>query len=331
MELPNIRQLKDDAAYALRRGREPRVLVLWYAGASALLAATLTLLNYALGTRISSTGGLSGMGTRSMLSTIQMVLPMVQTVVLSCLELGYLHGMMRICRGQYADQTDLKTGFDKLAPLIRLILLQGILIFGAGFFTYQAAMTIYLFTPWAETMMELMLPLTQDMSILDSGLVLTDEFLAQAAPAVMPMLVIWMVLLCAVAIPLGYRLRMSSMALLDEPRGSAFAALRASMKMTRRNCWKLFRLDLSFWWYYGLTLLAGIVSYLDGLLPMVGISLPINGVLAFFLFYGLYLAATFAISYFFLNRVQATYVVAYESLREKPKDNGVVLGNIFDV
>ena len=325
MELPNIRQIKEDAAYALRRGREPKTLVLWYAGASTLLAALLTVLNYWLGTQIGNTGGLSGMGTRTILSTVQMVLPMVQTVVLSCLELGYISGMMRICRGQYADQTDLKKGFEKVFPMIRLMLLQAVLMFGAGLLTYQAAAVLYSFTPWAETMMELLLPLTQDMSILDSGLVLTDELLTQATPAVIPLLLIWLALLCAVAVPLGYRLRMATMALVDDPSGRAMAALGTSMKMTRRNCWKLFRLDLSFWWYYVLMVLAGVLAYLDSFLPVQ------NTVLAYFLFYGLYLAASFALSWFFLNRVQATYVMAYESLREKPASDGVVLGSIFDM
>ena len=110
MEFPNITKLKEDAAYALRRGREPKDLVLWYALLSTLIAAALTLLNYWLGEQISNTGGLSGMGTRTMLATAKAVLPLAQALVLACLQLGYFQGMLRICRRQYADRSNKSQG-----------------------------------------------------------------------------------------------------------------------------------------------------------------------------------------------------------------------------
>ena len=331
MELPNISTLKEDAAYALHRGREPKDLVFWYALVTALIGAVLTLLNYYLGHQISSTGGLSGMGTRAFLSTFRNLLPILQTVALSCLQLGYQHGLMRICRRQYADRTDLKRGFEKAFPLIRLLMLQGALVLALCLLAYNISSALYLLTPWADSMMELIAPLAQDMTILDSGLVLSEEFLLQATPLVMPMLAIWLVILLLLLIPLSYRMRFSAFCLLDEPAGRAFPALRTSFRLTRRNCRKLFRIDLSFWWYYVLTFLASLLGYLDMLLPMFGIYLPINETLSYFLFYGVYLAASFTISYFFLNRVQSVFVMAYDSLREKPKTDGVVLGNIFDM
>ena len=331
MEFPNISALKEDAALALRRGREPKDLILWYSLLSTLIAAALTLTNFWLGHQISNTGGLSGMGTRTLLSTFRTVLPLAQTVILSCLQLGYQQGILRICRRQYADRTDLKSGFHKAFPLIRLMILQSIVSGLAVLLSYQIASTIYLLTPWADTMMALLAPLTQDMNIIDPSLVLTEEFLLQAAPAAMPLMVIWLIAMLVLLIPLGYRMRFANYALLDEPGSRAFLALRASVKMTRRNCRKLFRLDLSFWWYYGLSLLAALVGYLDAFLPLLGITLPLNATVSYFLFYGVYLAATFAISYCFQNRIQSTYAMAYESLRDKPANDGVVLGNIFDV
>ena len=330
MELPSIKQLKSDAAHALRRGREPKTVILWYAGIVTLVAVAISLLNLSLSSQIRSTGGLGNLGTRTILSTVQTILPMVNTLAMACLELGYLHAMLRICRGQYADQTDLKMGFSKFFPLVRLmamLMLLGILI---GWFTYQAAFTIFLITPWANPLMELAGTLSQG-SILDSSMIITEELAAQALPAMLPMLLIWMLLLAAVLIPFSYRTRFASLALLDEPKGSAFRALMTSFKMTRKQCWKLFKLDLSFWWYYGLVALATVLGSLDMLLDALGVLLPMNGDFTYYLFYGLYLAANFAICYFLLNRVQSTYVMAYESLREKPVSGGVVLGNIFDV
>jgi len=331
MELPNIQTLKADASHALRRGREPKQVILWYAMLSTLLAALTTLASLWLGNSIENYGGLGNLGTRSILSTVQTILPLVQMLLAGCLELGYLHAILRICRGQYADRTDLKVGFEKALPMLRLMALEGLLAFGVSMFTYQAAFSIFLLSPWADPLVELAAAMSQSTSILDPGMVVTEEFAMQAVPAVVPMLLIWLVLLCLVMIPLSYRIRFASYALLDEPRGSAFAALRASMKMTRRNCLKLFRLDLSFWWYYGLSALATVLGSVDMLLGALGIALPMNGTLAYFLFYGLYLAANFGICWFFMNRVQTTYAMAYEALREKPANDGVVLGSIFDV
>ena len=330
MELPSIKQLKADAAYALRRGREPKTVVLWYVGIVTLVAVVISLLNIYLSSQISNTGGLGNLGTRTILSTIQTILPMVNTLAMACLELGYLHAMLRICRGQYADQTDLKMGFTKFFPLVRLASLQVLMGILIGYFSYQAAFSIFLMTPWADPLMELTASLSQG-SILDTSMIITEEFAAQAIPTLIPMLIIWVILLAVILIPVSYRIRFASMALLDEPRGRAFRALRTSFKMTRKQCWKLFKLDLSFWWYYGLVALATVVGSLDMLLDAFGVALPMNADLAYYLFYGLYLAANFAISYFFLNRIQSTYVMAYESLRKKPVNDGVVLGNIFDV
>ena len=331
MDFPNIPTLKEDAAHALRRGREPKDLVLWYALLSTLIAAAMTLLNYWLAEQISNTGGLSGMGTRTMLATAKAVLPLAQAVILACLQLGYHQGMLRICRRQYADRTDLKVGFQKVFPLIRMMLLEALVAFSFVVLSYYISSTIYLFTPWADTMQALIEPLIQGTTVLDSSLVLTEEFLLQAAPAVMPLLIIWFIVMLVLLIPLSYRMRFASYALLDDPNAKAFHALRTSMKMTRRKCRKLFRLDLSFWWFYALALVVALVGYGDLFLSLLGISLPMNATVSYFLFYGLYLAGNFAVNYFFLNQVQAAYAMAYESLREKPANNGVVLGNIFDV
>lgn len=326
MDIRNRSALKQEAARALARGREPQKLVTAYAGATALIAAALTLINFWLSQQISGTGGLSNLGTRAIFSTAQTVLPIVQMVVLLCLELGYLSGMLRISRGQYADHTDLKVGFQRFAPLLRMTLLQGVLYLGIAIAAFYLSMQIFMLTPWAEPLMELLLPIAASGST-----VLDEATLLQATDMMMPMMVIFLLIYVAVIIPFAFWFRMANYALLDDPRAGAMAALRASRKMMRRNCLNLFKLDLSFWWFYLLNALAMVLCYGDMLLPMLGVQLPFNETISYFIFYGLYLAALFAITYFLRNRVEATYIMAYESIHEKPKDNGVVLGNIFDM
>lgn len=331
MELSNISALKADAAETLRRGRKPREVVTWYAGGTVAIAVIATVLNILLNYRMGKTGGLGDMGLRSILETAQTILPMAQALLIGSLELGYIHAMMRISRKQYADRTDLKVGFQKFFPMLRLTILQCMLYCLLGFLTYQLASTIYMLTPWAGDLIDLLEPMIASGEALHVEALLDEAFVARATPAMIPMFLIWAGIACLVAIPVSYRMRMSSFCLLDDPKSRALAAMRTSVRITRRNCVKLFKLDLSFWWYYGMVILTTIVAYLDMILAIAGIDPGINPTVLSLCCYGISLAVTFAISYVWLNRIQCTYVMAYESICDRPKDNGVVLGNIFDL
>lgn len=329
MTIPHPNQLKQDARHALARGREPQKVVLGYTSITTLIVLILAFLNYWLNQQIDQTGGLSNLGIRSILSTAQTILPILQAVVLLCLEMGYLHGMMRIARGQYADQTDLKVGFQRFGPVLRLTLLQAILYFGVALLTFYVSLQIFLFTPWSQSLIELLLPIAA--STTDVTAVLDDTILTQATGAMIPMFILYFVLYLVCMIPISYHFRMASYSLLDHPQAGGFAAMRASGKMMRRNCMKLFKLDLSFWWYYLLSALVSVIAYGDVILALLGITLPFNATVGYFLFYALYLAGLFAANYFLRNKVELTYIMAYESICEKPQDGGVVLGNIFDM
>lgn len=326
MDIRNPKSLKQAASQALARGREPQNVITVYAGATVLISAVLTLANYWLSHQISGTGGLSNLGTRSILSTAQTVLPIVQMVVLMCLELGYLHAMMRIARGQYADHTDLKVGFQRFWPMLRMTLLQSLLYFAVGMAIFYFSIQIYMFTPWAEPLIELLLPYAA------SGSVVPDDATAmQVMEMTLPAVILFLVVYLAVIIPVSFRFRMADYALLDDPKAGAIAALRTSRRMMRRNCLNLFKLDLHLWWYYLLSILSMAVCYGDMLLPMLGIELPLNATVSYFLFYGAYLVMLFSINYFLRNQVETSYVMAYESLGGKPKESGAVLGSIFQM
>lgn len=331
MQIPQPKSIKQSAARALARGRDPKKLILAYAGIAVGLSLAVTAVTYWLGLQIEGTGGLSQMGTRAVFSTAQQILPILQSAVLMCLELGYLQGMMRITRGQYADHTDLKTGFGLFGPLFRMTLLQALLYMAVGIATFYFSMQIYLLTPWAEDLTVILEPVISSTTIMDTGYVLDEATLALATDAMLPMIILYFVLFGVLAVILSYRFRMANYALLDNPRSGAFTALRQSSKLMRRNGLKLFKLDLSYWWFHGLTVVASLILYGDMLLSRAGITLPMNDTAAYFLFYGLYLAVHFATQYFLRNRVEAGYISAYDAICPKPKDDGVVLGNIFDM
>lgn len=332
MRLPQISQLKAEADYAYRRARDPKKLILACAGITVLVAAVLMLISGWLITQIEGTGGLSNFGLRSILSTAQNVLPIAQTVILWGLEFGYLHGSLRLARGQYADHTDLKMGFRRLFPVLRLNILMGFRFLALGMVSFYTAILVFLYSPWAEKFVNVLMPILETAETTADIVSRMDAVtLDLATKALTPVFVIFGVLYALLAIPMYYKLRLSAYVLADDSKGQAFLAMRQSTQMMKGNKWQMLKLDLHFWWYYLLSILATAVAHGDTLLSMVGIPLPFSDTVAYYLFYFLYLAMLFAIYYCFRNRIAITYAKAYDALVEKPRDDGVVLGNIFDL
>ena len=327
----DIRKLKQDAAGAMQVARDPKKAILVYAGLTSLIALLTTLADMYLSREIAGTGGLANMGIRSVLSTVQTVLPLVQTVVLLCLELGYLSAAMRFARKQYADHTDLRTGFVRFGPLLRMTLLEAAIYAGLLFVSTYVGTQIFLMTPWSRPAVEALTPLLEGSMLNAANPVLDDATMQIMEEASIPLLAIAVAIFALLALPVSYRYRMANYSLLDHPQKGALAALRGSRRMMRGNALGLLKLDLSFWWYYLLMVAASVVCYGDRILLLMGITLPIPEAASSFLFYGIYLVAQCAIYYFFRNRVEVTYVMAYESIRPREEDSGVVLGNIFDM
>lgn len=326
MDILNPSTLRDSARRALARGREPKKLVYAYAGIGLVISLLVTLADLWLDNQISGTGGLSNLGTRAIFSTAQQAIPALSSIVAMCLELGYLAGMLRISRGQYADHTDLMTGFRKFWPLLRLTLLQGILYMGLGILAVQLGAVIFSMTPWAEPLMEILYP------IVSSGSATLDEATVLQAYSLMgPMFAIVIVVYLIILIPFMHKMRMANYCLLDDPRGGAMAAIRASSKMMRRRFVSMLKIDLHNWLYYAATIVMTVIMYGDLILAVLGVSVPMDSLTFSLLVFGVSLALQFGIQVTLRNQTEATYVMAYEQLREKPKEDGVVLGNIFDM
>ena len=71
MTIPSFKILKKNAAEQVAACENSNKIVLIYAGAVTILALLVTVVNYVLKLQINQTTGLSGMGLRSVLSTIQ--------------------------------------------------------------------------------------------------------------------------------------------------------------------------------------------------------------------------------------------------------------------
>jgi uncharacterized membrane protein len=177
---------------------------------------------------------------------------------------------------------------------------------------------------------EIVTPLLSQTSLLDSAVMIDDATYAQLVRAMMPCFAFGGVLMLILGGPIFYSFRMVNYVIIDKPAMGAFMALRESKKMMRGHRRQLLKLDVSLWWYYLASAVALLICYGDVLLPMLGVELPMSDTVAYFGFYALYLAASFAVHFFLRNRAEVCYALAYESVKpQENQDNGVILGNIF--
>ncbi len=333
MELSNRRALKSEAAQALAAARNPRKLVSVYAGVSLGLSLVLLLADLGLQQMMEGPGGLSNMGNLAILETVQTLLPYAQLLFLLCWELGFLQALVQIGRRQPADERTMLGGFRLLGPALRAYLLQMLIYIGVFMASMYLGSIIYAFTPLASPAMELLEPYAAEISAGNMEILADETLVLALTEAMMPAMIVIFVIFAVAAAFIAYRYRMVNFCLLENPRAGARVAMRASRVMMRGNCWKLVKLDLSFWWYYLLLALAGFLAYGDMVLGMLGVTLSMSYTVTAFLFYALYSAVLFAIYYFVHNQVQETYVMAYEAMRPRPQpqSGGVVLGNIFQM
>lgn len=316
MNIRDRRAIHETAANALGRANEAGRIILVYGLICCGLSLGSTILSALLGDRISGTGGLSNIGLRSILSTGQSVLPLISLIVTACLGLGYHTAMLSYTRGFDADTHTLMSGFRHFGPVIRTMLLQGFIYTGAGFLATYLSTMIFMATPLSRDFMRVMEPVLASMTVMDTSVVLDDATMMAAAEAIMPMMWILLAVSLVVMVPLYYRFRMAEFCLADDPRLGAIHALLKSRQMMRRNCFSLFRLDLSLWWFYAAQVLVNLVCYGDLLLPMVGITFPWSSEVSYYLFLVLSLGLQMALYYFGMNRVYTVYAVAYDALQE---------------
>ena len=303
-----------------------RRVTLLYTGLTLGLSALVTLIVYCLDLSIAQAAGLSGMGNRALLSTLQTILPLGLNLFLLCLDLGFLAAMLRVSRGQYLSPQTLRLGFDRFWVLLRSALLQGLLYFAVCLPIGYLAIAIYMLTPWSGSLLDVVMALISEGT--SAAPVLSDALADQLMAAMKPCLAFCWVFMGITCLILSYRYRMVNYILIDKPGTGAIAAMRQSRAMMKGNCNKLFKLDLRMWWYFAVSILAVLAGDLDQFFPNLFPSEDF-GYWASYVLYLLILAG----SYFFLRgRVEVTYCLAYEAIRPKEQPSqGVVLGNIFQM
>ena len=300
-----------------------RKIILLHALPALSMPILISAINLFLEGQLANTGGLSGIGMRSTLETIQTVLTGAIRILLPFWQLGLFYIAMQISQGVVAQPQHLFEGFRRWGSALRLMLLRTIRYSTAIFCGALLGSLLFSVTPLSNNLTRVSLELSADpafaeatmeelMAILNSRLGFWDFFLCYGLCAVGAALLF---------IPRLYHYRMSDYALLSSEKPGAFQALQESTSLMHGNRSRLFKLDLQLWWYYLLMLLATAISYGDLILPILGVQLPFSQEWGYMLFALISAALHFILYYLFRGQVETTYACVYDALKQQKGGN----------
>lgn len=333
MDKHTRRSLRTSALTALAENPgNPRKTALVYIAVTSLASLLVDILLTLLADKISQTGGLGNMGTRTILSTISSILPIVQMILVLVIHLGYQKATMKVVRHQAAMPATLKEGLPALARLIRATLLMGGLYLILAIFAMYASSFIFTLTPLSNDFYDVAMPLLSEGGDIYTLLASDPTIFQRVSTSMIAIIPIFALIFAMMAAPFYYGYRMVNYCLLDDRRRGARRAMRESARMMKGHRLSLLKMDLSFWWYFLAQGLIGCLLYHDTLLPIIGVTLPWSEMASYYVFLVLYLVLSAVLCYFFMNRVETTYAAVYDHIRPKTEPTqGVVLGNIFDL
>ena len=291
----------------------PRLLVLIHTAVSLGASLLMAIVNVLFASLIENTGGLGGLGTRSILETAQAVLELAVTLALPFWNISLVRAALNWARGEYAAPTTLLEGFRLFRPILRMFILLLAIFVVLGIALSQISAMLFMFTPFADPLMTALEPLMQDAGYFSPDLLLTEEAIAQVGSAIIPYFVFFGVLFALVAIPVWYRIRFADYAVMDE--GRARAALLTSLRITKGRCLQVLKIDLRFWWFYLLQALSVALCYGDSILPALGIALPMSAEAAYITFMALGVICQGLLLWYYQAKVSVTYALAYEELK----------------
>ena len=271
----------------------------------------LLILNQVLDQGISGTGGLSGMGRRSVLETIRTVLQYANMFLAPFWDIGILYWAISRARGRETRFSTFAEGFRRFGPVFRLLLIQGLVLGTIYFICIFASSILFAFSPLAFPLMKFMLPYMEDPAAMEAVMVDT-EFISQMLQYMWPVYIILALLLIPAVMPLYYRFRMATYIVMDKPHTGAVYALIRSFQITKQQFKSLFLLDLSYWWYFALEIFAGLLSCLFLLLPIMGIPTADPNTLILISYLAGYLVQLSAHT-LFRGRVETAYALVYNA------------------
>lgn len=309
----DIRKLKRDAAEILEGASySPTRLAGIHAAVAMGISLVLTAVSYFLGNMDGGAGGIGGLGAQAALSTAQSVLQLVSALVMPFWSAGLVFCALGYARGRETEPRQLTAGFRKIGPILSSELMMSLRYLGLGLLSAFAAAYLLMLTPAAELLTEatggLMMESAEDLQLLLG---------ASMSQVMVWYFVIFLLLFGVLALPWFYCYRLVDYIIMDDARVGGLQAMLMSRIMTARHRLQLLKLDLSFWWFYGLELLVGLIAYGELLLPMLGVALPEG--LSFWGSALVSMGCRVALYAWAKPKLMVTYALAYEQLRRIPE------------
>ena len=293
-----------------------RMLVLVYCGVLAALSLAGSGLQFYLDSQISSTGGLGGLGMRSVLQTVESVLSYINTFFGPFWQAGFLFCIIGIVRRQQTGPKNLTEGFRRFGRVLSYTLNTALITIILSIGAVYISSFLFSLSPWGRDFAEAMGPVMTDPNLFTAEGAINMDLIPMDAMmiAVPAMVVIFALVFTPMQLFVSYALRLGQYLLMEGKHMTGMAAIMLSWKMTKGHRLQFLKLDLSYWWYYVLLFVAGIVGYLDVILALAGISVPIDAKVLYFMTMGAYLALELVISLWKKCEVDAASVLLCESI-----------------
>ena len=312
--------LKQEAAQKVDRLLcNPRKIVLIYAMVSFGVSLVAALMNLFLNGQIAQTGGLDGLEVKTLWETTATVCELALVFLAPIWGLGLVSVALMFARGKEAQNKDLTAGFNRFFAGLGLHLLTVLLYIFASLITIYIGTALMGFMADMNKLDAILQPFAQ--TIEQSPDILSDPTFLQTLPWAELLACLWLPILFVILITvvfivfLSYRLRLARYYLMDGLGMGAMQAVRKSFSSMKGNVFAFIRLDLSYWWYYGLMILLG-TSSLATLIPFL-LGIPQISDLAAIGIQFLSSAALCALYWWKGAQVETTFALAYENLKIK--------------
>lgn len=290
---------------------DPKKLALFYAGATAIFSLICSVLSYLLGLAADRSGGLSGLALRSMLGSGQVVLSLLSTLVMPLFQMGFVFCALGYSKKEPVNTRSLLEGFRRWGAVLWLNILLILLLVGIAMVCFYIGALVFTFSPFSASLDNAMQPILNDPTVTE----ITEELIYQMLPYMGWLFVMFGIALLVVGLPFYYRYRMCELALMDGAPG-ALAAIKQSKILSRNHRRGMFKLDLSFWWFYLAQLLISLLAYGHELLTALGVTLPISADASSWIFYIAALGIQVLFTWQFAAHYQTSCALYYTRLKE---------------
>lgn len=302
-----------EAARDLTQDPIHKQLALISVGAVIAANILLLLLQTLLLHMMTDAVGLAALGKRAAFATIQSVLQFAVTIVQPFWTYGFYRVAIEIARKESPTCKSLFSGFHRFGPLLRLLIMESLIATGLVLLGSWISTMLYMMTPFAAQVIEKITPaLAEAEKLTDPAAqaALMEPVMQDMIKDIWPMYLLVVLVVGAILIPWLYKLRLAPYHIMDG-ENSALQAMALSKYEMYGNRFAMFRLDLHWWWYYGLLILATVPLYAYSYFGSGDVVMWVSTLLS----YGL----QFLVQWQLLPRLQTSYALAYDALKRKDK------------